>query len=178
MEPQQASVAQFLRDDHKKIRGLFRQIQVLEDRAHEMKPGLLRQLWMELEIHDRLDREILYPALMSVADEGVRGRIADLLDAHREMRDGIESVKEISEDSEYMRQKMRELRTNVLVHFDDEEHDILGFAERNLHPARSRELFQEMKQRKRELLDLPYYKDAGPEKVQNPRGGEQKRKAG
>ncbi|OFZ56713.1 MAG: hypothetical protein A2428_05680 [Bdellovibrionales bacterium RIFOXYC1_FULL_54_43] len=175
---QQASVAQFLRDDHKVIRGLFRQIQVLEDRAHEMKPGLLRQLWMELEIHDRLDREILYPALMSVADEGVRGRIVDLLDAHREMRDGIESVKEISPDSEYMQQKMRELRSNVLVHFDDEEHDILGFAERSLHPAKSRELFDEMKQRKQELLALPYYKDAGPERAQNPRGGEQKRKAG
>jgi len=45
------SAIQLLRDDHKKILGLFRQLEVIEARAPEMRDAVVLELFEEFLIH-------------------------------------------------------------------------------------------------------------------------------
>src|SRR5688572_6880233 len=67
-----------LKDDHKKVKGLFREFESAGERAHKKKQGIAEQVFTELEIHSKLEEELFYPAaraqskdLAEVVDEGI-----------------------------------------------------------------------------------------------------------
>ena len=59
-QPQDA--VQLLKADHKQVRKLFEQFHAAPD---DDKAGIARRLFIELEIHSKLEEELFYPALQS-----------------------------------------------------------------------------------------------------------------
>ena len=59
-EPQDA--VQLLKADHKQVRKLFEQFHTASD---DEKGSIARRLFIELEIHSKLEEELLYPAVQS-----------------------------------------------------------------------------------------------------------------
>jgi hemerythrin superfamily protein len=78
-EPQDA--VQLLKADHKQVRKLFEQFQGASD---EDKGAIAKRLFAELEIHSKIEEELLYPAvqskLESVSDEDTEGNGLDVTD--------------------------------------------------------------------------------------------------
>jgi hemerythrin superfamily protein len=70
-----------LKADHKQVRKLFEQFQGASD---EDKGAIAKRLFTELEIHSKIEEELLYPAvqskLESVDDEDTQGNGLDVTD--------------------------------------------------------------------------------------------------
>ena len=53
---------QLLRDDHKKVKDLFKQFEDSDDKAE--KKRICDEVIMELDVHTRIEEEIFYPAVL------------------------------------------------------------------------------------------------------------------
>ena len=168
---------QLIRDEHKQIKGLFRQILVLNQRAHEMKSGLVNELFLELGIHRLLMDEILEPAVMDFFDIEGRGRLQQASEQHHEIREIISELRGMNVDSEDYERKMADLRKSAEFHFEQEEREVLPLFEKVLGDSAD-EILRKMRNRREQILSAPKFESALPKHVQNPNGGEQKRKAG
>lgn len=109
-----------LKDDHKKMRRLFRDFQRAGDGATETKARLARQILEELTVHTYIENEVMYPE--------TRKRLPDLED------DVLESYEEhhvadvlsaelavMSPKDERFDAKMTVLIENVQHHMEEEE---------------------------------------------------------
>src|SRR3712207_7709544 len=56
-----------LKDDHEKVKGLFRQFE--KARGEAKKKQLADEIMMELEVHSKIEEEIFYPAVREKVGE-------------------------------------------------------------------------------------------------------------
>ncbi|HAR42962.1 MAG TPA: hypothetical protein DCS07_10095 [Bdellovibrionales bacterium] len=171
----EGSPTKLLLADHKRIRGLFRQTMVLDQRAHEMMPGLSEELFLELEIHGTIQHECTNPALMNVMEPDGRGQVMKSEDRFREISELIGELKKLSLEAESYQQKMADLRKTTELLFEEEEHFIHPEIE-NLPDDLLVQLTSEMKALRERILNDPRNQSARAYYVQNPNGGEHKRK--
>ena len=69
------SFLDFLRDHHKTMTGLFRQFEtepVRMPNAPDLKEKLVNEIYSEIEIHARMEKDLLYPVLEKIAGKPVR----------------------------------------------------------------------------------------------------------
>jgi hypothetical protein len=178
--PGTTRATQLIRDDHKKIHGLFRQFEVVDLRAHEIKRALIAEIFMELEIHAQIEEEMFYRTLLNVLDEGRRGSINEARNEHEQVKGLISELKQLPVDQESFNPKFGELIQSVEEHIEKEEREILPLMEGTDSPILSEEetrnLSYRMQVRKLELMEKPEYEVARSRPAQYPNGGEQKRK--
>ncbi len=170
------SAIQLFRDHHKTIRGLFRQLEAIDVRAHEMKDGVVKETFMELEIHFQLEEEYLYPVIRSKADEDGRATLEGCRGAHLALRNRIQALRERGIANEYFNMGLSTLIAEAEEHLEEEEVVLFPLAKMNLGDQVLAPLEEQIRRRHRELMLQPRYRDALPEIVQNPNGGEQMRK--
>lgn len=154
------NATQFLRDNHKVLRGLFRQLETA-DRHPEMKDGIVREITAQFEVHSTIEEELFYPALKAALPEGEQALIDEAVAAHH--------------DAATLLQRLPEFVSSVETHMSDEETRLFEMAEKVLG-TQLETLGQKLVARHEQLLASPKYRDARPEVVQNPNGGEQSRK--
>jgi iron-sulfur cluster repair protein YtfE (RIC family) len=167
---------QLLQDDHKRLKGLFRQFEATDLRAREMHPGVLRQLLMELEIHARVEEEIFYPAVSGLEDATLRTLVDSLRMDHQGAAGPILRIRDHLDNVEFLQQFVPPLIEDMETHIDREERELFPILHEFLQAPS--DLAERMRRRREMLLRLPEYKDAQPEIVQDPNGGEQMRKVG
>jgi hemerythrin superfamily protein len=173
MEPTYAT--QIMRNNHKVLRGLFRQFEVVDRRAHEMKQGVVNEILMMLEVHFELEEEYLYPALKNSAKEQDRELADHALSQHNEIRQLMTAVRRRSIQEENYNIGALNLIATVEEHLRFEEEETYKAAEATLGSLLD-EMGGPMQSRMDQLMAAPRYKNARPGIVQNPHGGEQKRK--
>jgi iron-sulfur cluster repair protein YtfE (RIC family) len=167
---------QLLRDDHKRITGLFRQIESVDLRAPDMKRGVRDQIFMELEVHGRIEEELFYPQLLnSATSEDIKGRVTTAMNDHIDISTLIAELRKVDIDDEQFILKFSDLIETVEPHLTLEEADLFHEAERLLGD-RLEELGIQMQLRRQALIEQPRFEGARAFEVQNPRGGEQKRR--
>jgi hypothetical protein len=143
------SIEQFISDKHRRIHGLFQQIRSAEirlrDQAQDLKPLAIEELCRQLEIHTTIEREILYPAVRSAADEEnsekereALASLEDGLDRHADIEELVSQARLRSPHAEDLGSLLGELETTVRLHFLDEEHRILPFLKHSLGNDSSR----------------------------------------
>jgi hemerythrin-like domain-containing protein len=109
-----------LREDHQKVRRLFRRFDALADDAR--KADLIQQVCTELKVHAMLEEELFYPA----AD----GRIAEemLLEEAQVDHDCIRQLIEMLENDQIAPEEryatFRVLAEYVLHHIEEEENEL------------------------------------------------------
>ncbi|HUP58747.1 MAG TPA: hemerythrin domain-containing protein [Bdellovibrionota bacterium] len=183
------SVLQLLKNDHKRILGLFRQLEaLLAGRSREMLPGVAAELWTELEIHSRIEQELVYPALLNLPPgtgdyaaawdrmEQIRELVVGAQQKHGELDRRVKRIREIRPDLGEFSVPFTELREELELHLKEEEEDLFPLID-GLSPALGA-LGERVLARRKELLESPAFREFSAEKVQNPNGGEQKRKTG
>lgn len=169
-----------LRDDHKVIRGLFRQFEGVILRAPEMKRGVVLECLMQLEVHQAIEQGLFYPAFDSRAQQAsdtlTRSLVGKFHEAHAAIQADIAQLRSMPVTAEGFDDEMRVLVANAEDHFSDEEDTMFRLAEDMLGEDLLRQLAESMEAQKHKLMSHPRYRDALPEVAQNPRGGEQKRR--
>lgn len=118
------SATDLLRQDHNKVKGLFREFEDTEDEQERMT--IAKQVFMELDIHSMVEEEIFYPAIRSQDDPG--GDMEETLDEADEEHHVadllMEELKGMRKADGKFAAKFTVLAENVKHHIGEEEAEI------------------------------------------------------
>ena len=138
---------QILREDHRKVKDIFRQFEDAEDQ--QTKKALVDQALTELTVHTQLEEEIFYPAVRSEGDTG------DLIDEaeeeHHVAEMLIEELRRMRPSDERYDAKFKVLSEAVKMHIEEEEANTLPKAA-ELGPEALQRIGQQMDQRRPALM--------------------------
>jgi len=166
-----ANAVQLIKQDHKKVAGLFQKYQ--KTKGQEAKREIADQAMEQLEIHAKLEEEIFYPAAKKQLEDGVM--IKEALKEHQTVKDLIEELRAMDSDDEEFDQKWSELVENVEHHVEEEEGELLPQTEDSeLDLA---QLGEEMAERKEELTEESGGSESGGSSKPRARAGATKRKS-
>jgi len=181
------SAVQLLRDDHKKILGLFRQLEVLSERAPEMRDAVVMELFEEFLIHSQIEERLFYPGVQRFIESrenkfpnkvevNESGIIDQSYSDHQEVAVLIQQysreqvVGQVHDGS-----KIEEMSGLVQAHMIEEEKNLFPFVEKNF-AASLEDLGKAMIALREDLLRANKIPDASkPDHAQNMDGGEQRR---
>ncbi len=139
---------QLLRDDHKRVKDLFKQFEDADDRRS--KGAIVDQALTELEIHAEVEEEIFYPAVRREADPE-DGMMDEADEEHHVVKILIAELRKMTPTASHYDAKFTVLAENVKHHIDEEESEMLPKAA-ELGTARMEELGATMEQRKLQLM--------------------------
>lgn len=123
---------QVLRNSQKTLRGLFRQLEIIGRRAHEMKKSIASETWVMLQIHLDLEEEFIYPPLRNAKREEDRESASKGLFENHEIRKLISAVRHRDPSEENFDIGAANLITTVEEHFQTEIEQIIPSAEQVL----------------------------------------------
>lgn len=142
---------EMLKDDHKKVKSLFREFEGAGDRAYKKKKDIADKACEELIVHSRLEEEIFYPAVREKASAEDKHLVAESVEEHHVVDLLINELKELEPEDERFTAKFTVLIENVEHHIGEEEEEMLPEAERILGDELD-ELGMKMERRKEQLL--------------------------
>lgn len=140
-----------LKDDHKKVKALFRDYEAAGDSAYKVKGRIANEVFSELEVHTMLEEEIFYPAVKKRADEEGQDLIDEGIEEHHVVKVLIEELKDLAPDDDAFDAKFKVLTENVEHHIEEEEGEMLPDAKKKLGEE-IESLGDEMDARRQELL--------------------------
>lgn len=140
---------QMLKDDHKKVKGLFRQFEQAKD-GHRKK-DIAEKAFREITVHTTLEEEIFYPAVQQAAGEAKRDLLAESYQEHHVVDLLIKELQDMSVIGEAYEAKFKVMTENVEHHIKEEEEEMLPDAEKRLGEDRAK-LGEAMGKRRRELM--------------------------
>lgn len=143
-----------LKEDHKKVKDLFKKYEELGDRAFVQKEELCGKICSELELHTQVEEDIFYPAIKAAADEKGQELIAEAFEEHAVVKKLIEELGATDPAHEEYDAKMKVMRENVEHHIKEEEGELFPKAKEALGDTAS-VIGEEMEIRKRELKTHP-----------------------
>jgi hemerythrin-like domain-containing protein len=125
------SAITMLKEDHRKVRALFREYSELGERAHKSKQRLAERIFEELEVHSALEERIFYPAVRERSC-GVDEVVAEGLEEHHVVDVLMAEIRALSPEDERFDAKMKVLCENVDHHIEEEETEMLPDARKCL----------------------------------------------
>jgi len=140
-----------LKDDHQKVKKLFREFEAAGEKAYQKKGKIAGQIFEELEVHAAIEEEIFYPAVDAKADKEGKAVLKEAEEEHHVVHVLLGELKAMDVQDEYFVAKMTVLIENVEHHIEEEETEMLPDARKTLGADLER-LGQEMEQRKKVLM--------------------------
>ena len=152
-ETKELDAIELLKQDHREVEALFKEFEKLEEDGEEALEQVIETACTELQIHDKIETEIFYPAIREQA--GSEKEIEDLLNEaeveHDHVRDLIETIQGMEADDEKRNAHFTVLTEYVKHHVQEEEKELFP----KLKKSKALDLQaigEEIKQRKSELL--------------------------
>ena len=108
---------EILRQDHQKVKELFKQGQQTQDKKQQKQ--ILKEIKAELETHARIEETIFYPA-MEEHDE-LKDMVLESLEEHKQMKTILRELAKLSASSERFKPKFKVLKDDVEHHAEEEE---------------------------------------------------------
>lgn len=144
------NAADMLRQDHKKVKALFREYAELGDRAFKSKRRLAEEIIHELEVHSKLEEDIFYPQARE-AQEKLDDVVAEGYEEHHVADVLMQEIRGLQPEDERFDAKMKVLCESIQHHIEEEETELLPGAERALRD-RMDEITRQMVQLRQELM--------------------------
>jgi hypothetical protein len=146
--PDKLDAVSMLEEDHKKVKGLFRDYEKAGDNAHSKKRELYNTIRQELEVHSALELEIFYPAVEGEQSE----EVAEATEEHKVIERLLEELGSVEPSDEQFDAKMSVLMENVEHHAEEEEEKkMFPKAKKDLGMDGLRTVGERMERRKKEL---------------------------
>lgn len=120
-----STITDMLREDHKKVKGLFEEFEQAEDA--KAKQRIVETALAELEVHAKLEEELIYPAIRAEIDDD--DLMDEALEEHHVVHGLIGELKKMKPSNERYDAKFTVLAENVKHHIKEEESDMLPKAE-------------------------------------------------
>ena len=124
-EASASSVTDMLREDHRKVKGLFEKFEQADD--PNAKQQIVETALMELEVHAKLEEELIYPAIRTEIDDDEL--MDEALEEHHVVHGLIGELKKMKPSNHRYDAKFTVLAENVKHHIKEEESDMLPKAE-------------------------------------------------
>src|ERR671910_852064 len=139
------NATQLIRQDHKKVEGLFKKFQ--QTKGAQAKRRLAENAMAELEVHAALEEEIFYPAVKKEVEEG--SMVQEAIEEHQTVKQLISELKGMDQADEEFESQFSQLVENVQHHVEEEENEMLPKVEESELDLNS--LGEQMSQRKQEM---------------------------
>jgi hemerythrin superfamily protein len=111
-----------LKEDHKRVRKLFKEFQQAGENAKAKKAKLVEQIIEELTVHTYLENEVMYPAVRKALPD-LEEDILESYEEHHVADVLVMELSTMSPDDERFDAKTTVLIENVTHHIEDEEQD-------------------------------------------------------
>ena len=119
-----------LKNDHEKVAGILERIDGTTERAIKGREELFTQLKNELDVHTRIEEEILYPTLEEY--EGTRDIALEAYEEHALVKQLLEELAAAPKDDEQWTAKFTVLKENIEHHVEEEEGEMFTKARKVL----------------------------------------------
>ncbi len=140
---------QMLKDDHARVRELFKQFEEAGENAHVKKQKIAEKTFAEITVHSQLEEEIFYPAVRATGEKGEELVLAGI-EEHRIADFMLERLHETQPDDESFEAKYKVLTESVEHHLKEEEREMFPHAKKALGDELD-QLGSEMHERKPQL---------------------------
>lgn len=133
-----------LREDHKKVKGLFAEFEKTKESADgATKRKLVDQICTELVTHSFIEESIFYPAVRADV-EGVGAEVLESVEEHHVVAWLLSELTDLDPSDETFDAKVTVLIENVRHHVDEEESELFPAVRKALGRNRLVELGEEM----------------------------------
>jgi hemerythrin-like domain-containing protein len=126
------NAVELLKDDHDKVKELFREYEAAGERAFKRKKGIAENVFSELEVHTKVEEEIFYPAVRAKSDKEGKELVAESIEDHQAVEALIEELKTMDPKDEEYDDLFQELMDSVEQHIETEESELMPKAEEKL----------------------------------------------
>jgi hemerythrin superfamily protein len=140
---------QLLKEDHKKVSGLFEQIEPTTERAEKSRTELFAKLKEELDIHARIEESIFYPSIKRAAE--TRDIVLEGFEEHHVIKMLLKELEAMPVDTEQWTAKVKVLQENVEHHVEEEEGEMFQKARDVLSEEQINQLGAQMEEMKAQL---------------------------
>ena len=141
---------QLLKEDHKKVDGIFKQLEPTTERAEKTRTELFAQLKQELDVHAQIEESIFYPAIKQAAE--TREIVLEGFEEHHVLKLLLKELEALPVDTEQWTAKLKVLQENVEHHVEEEEGEMFQKARQVLEEEEINKLGERMAQEKQRLL--------------------------
>jgi hemerythrin superfamily protein len=125
-EARASTIIEMLREDHRKVKDLFEEFENTEDSKE--KQQIVGKALAELQVHAKLEEEIIYPAIRSEIEE--QDLMDEALEEHHVVHTLVAELKKMKPSSERYDAKFTVLGESVKHHIKEEEGQMLPKAEK------------------------------------------------
>jgi len=113
---------QLLKQDHRTVKGLFRQFEKATRTADRQKLG--QEIIEELSIHAAIEERLIYPLLREQGDRSDES-VLDALEEHHAVKVILAELDGMNAEHERYRAKMHVIQESVEMHIEEEEATLL-----------------------------------------------------
>lgn len=138
-----------LKDDHDKVKGLLSKLDDTTERAEVTRTEGLTKLKQELTVHEAIEEEILYPALIEFAK--TKDITLEAFEEHHVVDMIMVELEQTPVEDETWAAKLTVMKENLEHHIEEEEDDMFKKARQVMDEAELVELGERMSARKAEL---------------------------
>jgi len=117
MEERTMNALEVLKEDHQKVKGLFREVRQATDQAKRKE--LFNKIDTELETHAHIEETVFYPAIEE--HEEFKDMVAEALEEHQEAKTLLDELEELGADNHDFGSKLQLLIQAVEHHVEEEE---------------------------------------------------------
>ena len=139
-----------LKADHDKVKGMLNTLDDTTERAEVTRTEGLEKLKRELTVHEAIEEEILYPALIEFAK--TKDITLEAFEEHHVVDTIMAELEQTPVGDETWAAKLTVMKENLEHHIEEEEDDMFKKARQVMDEAELEELGERMSARKTELL--------------------------
>jgi iron-sulfur cluster repair protein YtfE (RIC family) len=139
---------ELLKQDHKKVSGIFEELEPTTERGIKTREELFARLKQELDIHARIEEEIFYPAIKEAKE--TRDITLEAYEEHNVVKQLLAELDELPKSDETWGAKLKVLKENVEHHVEEEEGEMFTGAREVLSPEQIEELGTRMEASKQQ----------------------------
>ena len=138
-----------LKADHDKVKKILEELDSTTERAVKTREKLSEQLKQELQVHERIEEEIFYPALRRrLKDDDI---VLEGYEEHHAVDVLMDELEDVPFDDEKWGAKMTVIKENIEHHIEEEEGPMFKQARGALKEEELEELGSRMEERKSAL---------------------------
>jgi hemerythrin-like domain-containing protein len=144
-------VIALLKEDHAKVREMLTKLVQGRSRTQDARHQLFTEIEMALELHARVEEELVYPAFLEIVEKSERHLYFEAQEEHALVRRVIDEMDAGTPDDEEFTARAKVLLDLVEHHAKEEEREMFPLLKSKTEPGRLREMGAEIEARKLEL---------------------------
>ena len=138
-----------LKADHRRVEKLLEALNATSEDDVEQRQQLFRDFANEMQVHEIIEEEILYPALKD--HPRAKEVVLEGYEEHHVVDNIMNELNDVPYDDETWGAKFSVMKENIEHHIEEEEEEMFEQAEDIFDSAELEELGSRMAQRKKEL---------------------------